>query len=639
MRNVGRVNRWLAVVVVALVVAACSSSSKKQTAASSSPATTASGSSSASAPASSAASASAPVSSAPASNLAAENYNNSGTPVVGGTLHMLGVGDVDYMDPNISYYSAGYEALRLWSRQLVTYPAIPGKTTTDVPDLATQIPTVANGGISADGLTYKFTITKGDMWNTTPARQVTAADEVRGVKRTCNPAQPFGGLPDYESLIVGFQAFCDGFAKVDPKSAAAMAAYQNNTPLAGVTVDPTDPDTVIFKLTQPASYFVAIVSLPAFSPSPAEYDAYIPASPELAAHTISDGPYEVTSYTATKEIDFSRNPAWSASTDNVRKAYVDKVVINETGDQTAIQQQLQANTAGADMEWDTFPPVSAVNGLIASKDPNFYLGPEFSTNPYIIFNFVSPNNGGALAKVAVRQALEEAISRANLIQDDNGPSVSPPLTHVLPEGISGTTSNTSIDLYPYDAAKAKSDLAAAGYPNGLTLKFLYRTASSLSVKFFTTLQQDMATAGIKLVGVGVPNADFYTKYLEVPTVAKAGTWDVSLAGWGPDWYGNAALSFFGPLFASTAFPPSGSNFGFFSDPAVDALIKQASAEQDETKSDALWAQADQQVMKDAAFFPITADNQPTYHASHTHNTIFIPAFQQIDPANVWLTSS
>ena len=49
--------------------------------------------------------------------------------------------------------------------------------------------------------------------------------------------------------------------------------------------------------------------------------------------------------------------------------------------------------------------------LIAAKDPNFYLGPTFSSNPYVIFNTVSPNNGGALGKVAVRKALEEAINR------------------------------------------------------------------------------------------------------------------------------------------------------------------------------------------------------------------------------------
>jgi peptide/nickel transport system substrate-binding protein len=137
-------------------------------------------------------------SSAPASDggLASENINATGTPVSGGTLDMLGVGDVDFMDPNVSYYSGGYLGLRLWSRQLVTYPAIAGKATTVVPDLATQLPTVANGGVSKDGLTYKFTIRTGAMWNTTPARQVTAADMVRGMKRVCNPAQPFGGLPD-----------------------------------------------------------------------------------------------------------------------------------------------------------------------------------------------------------------------------------------------------------------------------------------------------------------------------------------------------------------------------------------------------------------------------------------------------------
>jgi peptide/nickel transport system substrate-binding protein len=108
---------------------------------------------------------------------------------------MLGSGDVDYMDPNVSYYSVGYLALRLWSRQLFTFPAEESETTTAVPDLATDIPTADNGGISKDGKTYKVTIRQGAMWNTTPARQVTAADEVRGVKRTCNPVQPFGGTP------------------------------------------------------------------------------------------------------------------------------------------------------------------------------------------------------------------------------------------------------------------------------------------------------------------------------------------------------------------------------------------------------------------------------------------------------------
>src|SRR5215471_11205577 len=53
--------------------------------------------------------------------------NPGGTPQKGGTLNMLGVSDVDYMDYNISYYSIGYLGQREWARALYTYPAIPGK--------------------------------------------------------------------------------------------------------------------------------------------------------------------------------------------------------------------------------------------------------------------------------------------------------------------------------------------------------------------------------------------------------------------------------------------------------------------------------------------------------------------------------
>ena len=47
------------------------------------------------------------------------------------------------------------------------------------------------------------------MWDTTPARAVTAADVVRGIKRACNPSpENFGGMADFESTIVGLAAFC-----------------------------------------------------------------------------------------------------------------------------------------------------------------------------------------------------------------------------------------------------------------------------------------------------------------------------------------------------------------------------------------------------------------------------------------------
>jgi peptide/nickel transport system substrate-binding protein len=558
--------------------------------------------------------------------------SSSGSPSRGGTLNMLGAGDVDYMDPNISYYSVGYLALRLWSRQLFTYPAVEGDTTMAAPDLATQLPTTSNGGISKDGKTYTISIRKGAMWNTTPARQVTAADMVRGVKRTCNPVQPFGGTPDFASLIEGYQTFCDGFAKV-AQTPSAIADYIDKTPLPGVVAK--NETTVVFHLTHPATYFVDMLTLPAFSPAPVEVLKYLPASQTLGQNEISDGPYQVQSWEPTKKIVFTRNAAWQASSDPIRKAYVDKVVVDETVSQDSIQQQLETGTPSADMEFDQAPPPSQLPGLIAKKDPNLDLGETASSNPYLVFNTVSPSNRGALGDVKVRQALSYALNRSDMIQVLGGPTVNPPLTHILPQDIDGSS---DFNLYPADQAKAKQMLADAGYPQGLTLKFLYRNASEGSTKVFQTVQQELSKIGVKVVGVPSPDADFFTKYLQVPSAARSGVWDLSLAGWGADWYGNGALSFFAPLFSGApSYPPLGSNFGFYDDPRTNTLIQQASTATDQGTSNALWGKADRQVMEDAAIYPITNPQQSNYHATQVHNTIYIPAFQNYDPANVWLS--
>jgi peptide/nickel transport system substrate-binding protein len=380
-----------------------------------------------------------------------------------------------------------------------------------------------------------------------------------------------------------------------------------------------------------------MLTLPAFSAAPKEWDAYLPGSAELAKNTISNGPYKIDSYTATKNITLSRNPAWDGATDPIRKAYVDKVVINETVSQDSIQQQLQTGTPSADMEFDAFVPPSQLPALIAKKDPQLNLGEGSSNNPYFVFNTVSPTNNGALQTKEVRQALSFGINRSNIIQVIGGPKIAPPLTHVLPSNIVG--GEQDFDLYPYDAAKAKSMLTQAGYPNGLTLKLLYRNASEGQSKAFQTVQQDLSKIGVKVVGVPSPNADFYTKYLQVPSVAKRGVWDIAIAGWGADWYGNAALSFFKPLFyGKAAFPPIGSNFGFYDSASTNATIEQASTAKTEDEARTLWAKADRQVMEDAAFFPVTNQVNPNYRAAQVNNAVYIPAFQNFDPANVWLTA-
>src|SRR5215469_5922914 len=112
----------------------------------------------------------------------------AGKPVSGGTLRVISNTGPGTLDPVPTYNYAGYELERGYTRQLLTFPTTSptatsgpawAKATTLVPDLATQVPTAANGGISGGGLVYTYHLRSGVDWNSHPARQVTAADFVR----------------------------------------------------------------------------------------------------------------------------------------------------------------------------------------------------------------------------------------------------------------------------------------------------------------------------------------------------------------------------------------------------------------------------------------------------------------------------
>src|SRR5579864_8911862 len=146
--------------------------------------------------------------------------NSAGTPVSGGTLKIIAASGPDHIDPVSAYYTADYELLRAYTRQLLSYPSVdysstsdPGwtKTVTPTADMATEVPTQANGGISADGKTYTFHIKPGIDWDSTPVRAVTSQDFLREFKAFCNPAPGgFVGNPSYYlSTISGLNDYCN----------------------------------------------------------------------------------------------------------------------------------------------------------------------------------------------------------------------------------------------------------------------------------------------------------------------------------------------------------------------------------------------------------------------------------------------
>ncbi len=559
----------------------------------------------------------------------------TGSPVMGGTLKLLGSSDVDHLDTASAYYTASYTVERTYARQLFSYPASTDTTTanTPVPDLATEMPTTANGGISADGKTYTIHLRTGVNWDTSPARPVTAQDAVLGLKRLCNPVSPVGAPGYYENTIVGMKAYCDGFAKV-AGTAPAIAAYINGHQISGVKA--TDAQTLVFTLLQPASDFVNILAMPFASPAPKEYLQYVPDSAAFRQHTISDGPYRITTYTANQKIVLNRNPAWTQDSDPIRHQYVDTIDITEGQDAGPVQQQIQAGTA--DLEWDTVVPTPNIPALQASKDARLGLYPALDTNPYVVFNLQSPTANSALKNVKVRQAIEYAVDKTAIGQVYGGPALNTPLDQVIPPGNVGYQ---QFDLYATaqskgDPAQCKSMLAAAGYPNGFTISDVYRNAGNHPA-VAQDIQADLKACGITDKLIPVNQGDYYGKYLNSPSAAQRGIWDISEPGWVPDWYGNNGRAIIEPLFDGRNYGPNSVDYGDYNNPAVNALIDKALAAPDQNTAATYWHQADMQIMKDAAIVPLQTQKTALYRSSRVQNAIFLPFSQAYDITQVWLS--
>ena len=139
-----------------------------------------------------------------------------------------------------AYYTADYMLERAFTRQLLTYPyavttkvgdAGWKKVTTPAADVATVVPSQSNGGISSNGLTYTFHIRPGVMWNTSPARQVTASDFIREFKAFYNPVQPVGAPFYFNATIKGLQAYDNAETKYFAvKSHSPTAAKHQQLP-------------------------------------------------------------------------------------------------------------------------------------------------------------------------------------------------------------------------------------------------------------------------------------------------------------------------------------------------------------------------------------------------------------------------
>jgi len=597
------------------------------------------------------------------SSTSSSSTSSSSKPVSGGTLHIVSASGPDHIDTVPAYYTVDYQLERAYTRQLVSYPTEPASSTssagwiastTPVADVATVVPTVSNAGVTNGGKTYTFHIKPGVDWNSTPVRQVTSQDFLREFKAFCNPVSPVGNPSYFDAAIVGMTSYCNAEtayfanAKAHPPTAANIANFQNTNTISGISTP--NSSTIQFTLTSAISDFLYMMAMPFDSARPVEYDSYVPNSLQLEQHTLSDGPYQISSYIPGKSITLVRNPAWKQSTDALRHDYENEVV--DTLGVTSAETQLSDLQAGTQDVIDSDTPInpSSIPSLVASKASNFVIWPDSNLFPYVVFNLRSPDASGAAGKLLVRQAIEYGLNKSAAVKAIGGPDVAQITNTAIPPGNVGYV---NYDLYPSTAGQGnigmcKTDLTKAGYPHGVTLTYMYENDSS-DTRIFTAIQASLAPCGITLTGKPEPGSSIFVDLGNAPENNKAGQWDLGQAIWFPDWFGNNGRTVIQALFEGPNCVINTVNYGCYDNATVNSLITKAENAPSVSAAGTYWHQADQQVMSDAVIVPIMSQQVAVYSSARirgiasngqTYPTaIFAPNIGAPDITALWIAGS
>ena len=568
--------------------------------------------------------------------------DESGAPVRGGTLKVVGNSDVDHLATTSAYVTGSMWLSRTFARQLVTYP--PGtdyETSVSIAaDIARELPTPANGGISADGRTYTLHLKDSVRWNSSPPRAVTAHDFVRAFKLFCNPVTPVGAPGYYTSTIAGMTEYCTAFMQA-PGTVEGIRQFVATHEIEGVRA--LDDWTLVFNLLAPATDFLNLLAMPFASAVPEEYLDYLPDSPDFRRHTLSNGPYAITRYVQNREIELARNPTWDPRTDPHRPAYVDRISIRLGIDDELAQLQIEAGTA--DLTMDLSMLTANLASLRAIGDPRVAMTPygdRYGSMHYIAINQAGPNNGGALRNFKVRQAIALAVNKRALVQVAGGPEVARPLHQAVPSSVSGFRPGADRFATPNhqgDPGAARRLLAEAGFPDGITLRFAYATNATYPIEA-QSLQASLRRAGIDAQLFPYSAGDLWGRLLANTQNARRGEWDIALGGWLPDWFGsNNGRSVIVPLFDGRQMGDISQNYGMYDSAYVNAAIDRANAAAHLEQAEAAWADATARVMDDLAIIPLIEKKTCWMRSTRARNCIWNVMGSQCDLTTLWLADA
>ncbi len=517
----------------------------------------------------------------------------------GGDLVVMYAGDVDNIDPGITYYQYGFNVAYVTQRPLYSFK--PDDAINPEPDLAEGPPQISDGGKT---LTVK--IRSGVKFSPPVNREVTSKDVKYGLERGFkkNVNGPYVGA--YMGDIEGVKAYQDGKAKE----------------ITGITTP--DDQTIEFKMSRPRAAIVAgALALPASAPVPEEYAKKFDEAAgqsKYGANQVFTGPYmiendasgKLTGYKPSNEIKLVRNPNWDASTD-YKPAYADSIDIKEGNDaQVASRQILE----GDSMVSGDFQLPSSILSSVSKGDQKdqMVLTPPTGRFRYIALNnkvkpFDDPNVRKALAAVFDRNALRQAFG---------GPLVGDIPTHWIPPGQpgfdeGGGDKGPGVDFL----AKPEGDLnlameymkkagfSSGKYDGGKTFTGVSDNATQQKNMSEVAVAQ-FAKLGFKVDMKYVTRDAMYTKYCQVPRDQP----DVCPSvGWLKDFADPETL--LDPVFnGKNILDVGNSNFSQLDDPKINEMMDSAEVINDPAKRNQAWGEVDKAVTEASPSIPWLWDKQP-----------------------------
>lgn len=500
------------------------------------------------------------------------------------------------MDPSAQFYQdSGAIMRRLTQRSLTSFVAREGKQVL-VPDLATDL-----GKVSADGLTWTFTIKDGIKYS--DGTPVTAKDIAYAVKRS------FAFTDTGPTYQVDFLK--------GGKDAAGEQAYkgpwESGETFAGV--DAPDDKTVVFNL---AKRWETLPYFASFTQTSPIQKAKETKNRDYGNKAPGTGPYKIKSFTQGSELVLEKNTNWDPATDASRTQYLDGYVFKFGQDSVKVQQGILASNGpdATTLGWDAID-ASLADQVTGPKASQFVTGPSSCV--------IAVNMDTRKIPLPVRKAvaaaypfedIDKAAGSTPLSQSPANTLVPPQIPGHLDftvEGLPGGKGNG-------DPAKAKAMLAAAGFGPGKEFELVYYYTdddpSNVAQQVNQVRKTKLTAAGFKVKDIGVAGKDRRTLISKIdgPHNMLQGP-----GGWCFDW--PSADSIFPPTMSSTQLKGGGSNWGNLADPKIDAemnrILELSIAEQGPE-----WGKFDKMVLETLVpVIPWYYDKSNLLFGTKVHNVI------------------